>query len=233
MRVDPDLRRKALRSALALLETARNPETVVVHGVPVVETIDRSPLGEITRRHLLADSQLREFAAQRYQGEWPRPEAMRAMPPGSLGRLFQERFDRLGLHRLPALALDDEQDDGAYLQKRRLATHDVHHTVLALPVSVAGEAAGAAYYSAALNEFGTGAILLAWMFHAMENPSERERIWKGVRFGLDLAECLGTRLLAMRWEEGWSEPIGSWRERLGIADLLQATPFPEELALLS
>jgi ubiquinone biosynthesis protein Coq4 len=217
---------------LALLETARDPTTVVVRGLPVLEMINSSPLGQISRDRLLEDPDLRAMAAERYQGEWPDPEQMRRLPAGSLGRLYQERFDRLGLHRLPPLATPDAMDAGAFLQRRRLATHDVHHTVFALPVSVAGEAAGAAYYSAGLNEFGPGAILLAWMFHAMENPAERERIWQGVRFGLELAERIGNRLLCMRWEEGWAEPIAVWRERLGITDILNATPFPEELELL-
>ena len=233
MRIDPHLRRQALRSAVALLETARDPATVVVKGLPVMEILNSSPLGEITRGRLLQDPSLVALAAERYQGEWPEPERLRTMPPGSLGRLYQERFDRLGLHGLPPLACSGEADDGTYLQQRRLTTHDVHHTVFATPVTVAGEAAGAAYYAAALNEFGPGAILSAWMFHAMEYPDESVLIWKGVRFGLEIAEQVGTSLLAMRWEEGWEEPIATWRDRLGLSELLRTTPFPEELALLS
>ncbi|CAK6696081.1 Coq4 family protein [Synechococcus sp. CBW1107] len=233
MKIDPKLRRHALQSAVALLETARNPASVVVHALPVLKMVDESALGKITRSCLLEDPELRELAAVRYQREWPDPVEMRAMPEGSLGRLHQDRFDRLGLHALPPLEINDGLDDGAYLQKRRLATHDIHHTVFALPISVAGEAAGASYYAAALNEFGSGAILSAWMFHAMENPQESRLIWEGVRFGLDLAAQVGKRLLAMRWEEGWSEPITVWRDRLGITDLLHSTPFPEELERLS
>lgn len=188
MRIDPHLPRQALRSAVALLETVRDPATVVVKGLPVMEIFNNSPLGEITCGRFLQDPSLVALAAERYPGEWPEPERLRTMPPGILGRLYQERFDRLGLHGLPALACTGEADDGTYLHQRRLTTHDVHDTVFAIPVTVAGEAAGAAYYASALNEFGPGAILSAWMFHAMEYPDESALIWKGVRFGLDIAE---------------------------------------------
>ena len=83
MRIDHSLRRRALRSAVALLETARDPATVVVKGLPVMEILNDSPLGEITRSRLLQDPSLVALAAERYQGEWPEPERLRAMPPGS------------------------------------------------------------------------------------------------------------------------------------------------------
>ena len=41
------------------------------------------------------------------------------------------------------------------------------------------------------------------------------------------------RALAMRWEDGWEEPIRSWRERVGLTKLLARTPLAEELARLS
>lgn len=233
MKIDPHLRRQALNSAVSVLEMARDPASVLAHIFPVYEAINTSPLGEITRQRLLEDPQLRSLAAERYQGPWPSEEAMAAMPAGSLGQIYQRRFERLGLHQLELPQVSGMESDGDYLQRRRLLTHDIHHTVLALPVSVAGEAAGAAYFSSALNEFGPAVVLTAWMFHAMETPAERDLIWVGIRFGLELAECLGPRLLAMRWEQGWQEPIALWRERLGVTQLLARTPFPEELALLS
>ena len=121
---------------------------------------------------------------------------------------------------------------GAYLQQRLRFTHDIHHTVLAIPVDVPGEAAGSAYYASALRQPASAAVLTAWIFHAFEVPEENERLWNGIRFGLEVAR-LGPTLLAMRWEEGWALPIADWRQRLGLVELLAATPFPEELALLS
>ena len=46
----------------------------------------------------------------------------------------------------------------------------------------------------------------------------QQRLWNGIRFGLEVAR-LGPTLLATRWEEGWETPIAEWRERLGLTDL--------------
>lgn len=233
MPIDTDLRRRALRAAVGVLETARDPEHTLVHAVPMLDVLSNSPLGDSGRDRLLEVPALLQLARERYRGPWLAAEQFRALPSGSLGRVHQSRFDRLGLEPTPAPDTWAIEGDGAYLQRRLRSTHDVHHTVLGLPVSVAGEAAGSSYYSAALYQPGSVAILSAWILHGLVEPAEHEAIWNGIRFGLAVAERLGPRLLAMRWEEGWQEPIASWRERLGIADLLQRSPFQGELALLS
>ena len=33
-------------------------------------------------------------------------------------------------------------------------------------------------------------------------------------------------MLAQRWEEGWQQPLESWREALGIRNLISQSPFP-------
>ncbi|MCP9850420.1 Coq4 family protein [Cyanobium sp. Morenito 9A2] len=233
MPIDSDLRHRALRAAVGVLETARDPDHALVHAVPMLDVVSHSPLGDSGRRLLLQDPALLELARERYRGPWPEPEQFRALPPGSLGRVHQSRFDRLGLAPTPAPDIRAIEGDGAYLQLRLRSTHDVHHTLLGLPVTVAGEAAGSTYYAAALYQPGSVAILSAWILHGLVEPTEHKAIWDGIRFGLAVAERLDHRLLAMRWEEGWQEPIAIWRERLGLGDLLRRSPFQEELALLS
>lgn len=231
MKIDPDLRRRTLRAAVGLLETANDPEHVFPHAVPLLDALVNSPLGELGRAQLLEDPGLRTLTADQYWGAWPSAEAFRALPAGSLGQLYQARFDRLGLHAVPPPETSQLKGPGAYLQQRLRATHDIHHTVLAIPVDVPGEAAGSAYYASALRQPGSAAVLTAWIFHGFAVPEENERLWNGVRFGLEVAR-LGPTLLASRWEEGWDTPISIWRERLGLKDLLLHSPFQEELALL-
>lgn len=231
MKIDPDLRRRTLRAAVGLLETAHDPEHVFPHAVPLLDALGNSPLGEMGRDQLLQDPALRQLAHDQYWGPWTSAEAFRALPAGSLGRLYQARFDRLGLHAVPPPDTSRMDGPGAYLQQRLRATHDIHHTILAIPVDVPGEAAGSAYYASALRQPQSAAVLTAWIFHAFQDPLENERLWDGVRFGLEVAR-LGPTLLASRWEEGWDTPISIWRERLGLTDLLLQSPFQEELSLL-
>ncbi|MCP9820582.1 hypothetical protein KBZ18_13925 [Synechococcus sp. Cruz-9H2] len=232
MKIDPELRRRTLRAAVALLETAHDPEHVFPHAVPLLDALASSPMGDLGRAELLQNPALSAIASERYWGPWPSAEELRALPSGSLGQLYQARFDRLGLHAPPPPATTGMDGQGAYLQQRLRSTHDIHHTVLAIPVDVPGEAAGSAYYASALRQPGAAAVLTAWIFHGFEVPTVNERLWDGIRFGLEVAR-LGPSLLAMRWEEGWERPIADWRQRLGLTDLLAATPFAEELALLS
>jgi ubiquinone biosynthesis protein Coq4 len=42
--------------------------------------------------------------------------------------------------------------------------------------------------------------------------------------GLELGRVCAP-LLAQRWEEGWHWPLAQWREQLGIAALVQSSPF--------
>ncbi|MCT0223735.1 Coq4 family protein [Synechococcus sp. CS-1328] len=233
MRIDPQLRRRALRATVGLLETARDPDHTLEHALPMLDVISNSGLGEAGRARLLEDPLLLALARERYRGPWPDADALAAMPTGSLGRLHQERLQRLGLQPTPAPQLTSLEGDGAYLLQRLRSTHDLHHAVLGLPITLAGEAAGATYYAQALHQPGSVAILAAWILHGQQESADHGAIWAGIRFGLELAETLGHRLLAMRWEEGWQEPISLWRQRLGLAELLARSPFQEELALLS
>jgi ubiquinone biosynthesis protein Coq4 len=231
MKIDPELRRRTLRAAIALLETAHDPEHVFPHAVPLLDALGNSALGVLGRAQLLEDPALRALAGEQYWGPWPSAQELRALPNGSLGQLYQARFDRLGLQAPPPPDTSGMDGPGAYLQQRLRFTHDLHHTVLAIPVDVPGEAAGSAYYASALRQPASAAVLTAWIFHGFEDPEENERLWNGIRFGLEVAR-LGPTLLASRWEEGWDTPISVWRERLGLTDLLQQSPFQEELALL-
>jgi ubiquinone biosynthesis protein COQ4 len=232
MKIDPDLRHRALRTAVGVLETARDPAHTLTHALPMLDGLVNSSLGEQGRERLLQDPELQALGEEQYWGPWPSAEELRRLPPGSLGRLHQERFDRLGLHTVPAPDTAHLDGPGAYLQRRLRATHDLHHVVLAIPSDVAGEASGSAYYASALRQPGSIAVLTAWMVHSYLAPEEETQIWDGIRFGLELSRALGPRLLAMRWEEGWAEPIATWRERIGLTELLSRTPFPGELALM-
>ena len=62
MKIDPDLRRRTLRAAIALLETAHDPEHVFPHAVPLLDALGSSALGDLGRAQLLEDPALSALA---------------------------------------------------------------------------------------------------------------------------------------------------------------------------
>jgi ubiquinone biosynthesis protein COQ4 len=227
------LRHDALRTAIGVLQTARDPDHALTHGLPMLAAINQSPLGDLTRARQLESPSLRKLAKERYFRPWPDPDTFRSMPEGSLGRCFQRRLDHLGLHQLPVSPPESTTSDGAYLQARRLWTHDLLHLILGIPITPAGEAAGAAYYCATMYEFGSAAFLSAWIFHAMENTNEKPDVWDGIRFGLEVAKTIGNEILAARWEDDWEKSLEAWRDTLLLNDVLSKSPFQEELGSTS
>ena len=223
------LRQKALRTAIGVLQTAKDPNHALIHGLPMIEIINQSSLGEIARARQLESPKLRELARMRYFRSWPDSNGFRSMPKGSLGNCFQIRNDRLGLQPLPLSAPDAHLSDGEYIQARRLGTHDLLHLILGTPITPAGEAAGAAYYSVAMNEFGSAAFLSAWIFHALENKSAKPDIWDGIMFGLEVAKAVSDEIIAARWEEDWEKPLDEWRKTLMLNEVLRKSPFQEEM----
>ncbi len=223
------LRHDALRTAIGVLQTARDPDHALIHGLPMIETINHSPLGEIARARQLESTKLRDLARERYFRPWPDSKTFRSMPHGSLGSCFQRRNDRLGLPLLQPSPPGSQLSDGEYIQARRLGTHDLLHLILGTPITPAGEAAGATYYSVTMNEFGSAAFLIAWIFHALENKSAKPDVWDGIMFGLEVAKEVGDDIIAARWEEDWEKPLDEWRELLQLKEVLRKSPFQEEL----
>lgn len=71
-------------------------------------------------------------------------------------------------------------------------------------------------------------LLGADLLHrCLQGPTpEGPDVGEAVAYGLELGR-LCAPLLAQRWEEGWGRPLAEWREQLGIAVLVERSPFAE------
>lgn len=58
------------------------------------------------------------------------------------------------------------------------------------------------------------------------SPAGDADIGLAVAFGLRLSAVCAS-LLAQRWEDGWHRPLADWQQELGIAAMLQESPFRE------
>lgn len=139
-------------------------------------------------------------------------ERLAALPEGTLGRAYAEH--------LMALELDPDLFQAppalppavAYFAQRFRQTHDVWHVLTGYAPDVAGEIALQAFCH---GQLGTPAPALAAITgsiqYGLTDPRVALRAWDAYRRGRQ-----ASFLLAVRWEDHWSEPLDALRERFGI-----------------
>ena len=221
-----ELKDDALKLAVSVLQSARDPEHILKHA-KYFSIPTKSELHRHSMKRLLNHPQLRPLIEERFSIAWPSLAEMGAMPRGSLGFCMQKRLTYLGINQLPMASplIDDEED---YVLNRMSTCHDIQHVVMGLPISVAGEAAASAYNSITKNmPFHIG-LLATWLTHGLIEPDEHRLIWEGIDFGTQLG-LSGVFLEAFRWEEGWERSLAEWRSELGLTSLLENSPFQDEI----
>ena len=154
---------------------------------------------------------------------------MAVMPKGSLGWCVHRRLEKLGLSFLVDQSLISEsQTDEEFAITRFIRLHEIHHTILGLPITVAGEAAATAFYASTGSSPYHIGVLSSWMLRGAYEPNERRLIWDAIGFGIAVGLEV-TELFSPRWEDGWERPIIDWQNELGINKLLMTSPFQEDL----
>ena len=221
-----EFKEDAVKLAIGILQSAKEPEHLLKH-VKYLSITNKSELQQQGIKQLLAHPQLQPLIEERFAITWPSLEQMGAMPRGSLGFCMQQRQRYLGINQLqiPLPTTDNEED---YVMYRCTICHDLHHLVLGLPISVAGEAADSAYSSITKKMPLHVGLLATWLTHGLIEPEEHRMIWEGICFGARIG-LDGPLLDAYRWEEGWERPLEEWRAELGLLPLLEHSPFQDEV----
>ena len=219
----------AAKLGISILQTAKQPERVFQHGryfaIPGQTNLETDVVERI-----LATPKVQELLANRPSQRWPDLEEMAAMPNGSLGWCVHRRLEKLGLSFLVDQSqIPESQTDREFASTRFGRLHEIHHTILGLPITVAGEAAATAFYaSTGSSPFHIG-ILSSWMLRGAYEPSERRLIWDAIGFGIAVGQVV-PELFSPRWEEGWERSITDWQDELGISEVLKTSPFQDEFA---
>ena len=215
-----------LHLATDLLALVENPDDLE-HGFDLLTRSYSTPAAEAARAALRADAAIAPLIAERYWGHWPSQAELLALPPDSLGHRYARWFRQAGGERLPDPVLADGSDgDDAWLHQRVRHTHDLWHVVCGCPPTTAGEAAMSAVNVMQLRWPGSAMLLGADLMHrCLKGPDpEGPDVGEAVAYGLELGRICAP-LLGQRWEQGWDRPLQQWRERLGIAAMLQRCPF--------
>lgn len=226
------LRRQLLHLATDLSALAANPDDLH-HGFDLLTRSYSTPVADAARAALRSDPAIAPLIQERYWGHWPSQEDLRMLPPKSLGHAYASWFANAGGQALPDPVIQTGSDgDDTWLHQRVRHTHDLWHVVCGCPLTEAGEAALSAINVMQLRWPGSAMLLGADLLHrCLEGPtSEGPDVGEAVAYGLELGRRCAP-LLAQRWEEGWAWPLAVWRERLGIAELMERCPFAEGQAI--
>ena len=219
----------ATKLGISILQTAKQPDKIFQHGRYFGIPGDTKLQKEILER-ALATPKIQTLLANRPSQLWPDLEQMAAMPKGSLGWCVHRRLEKLGISFLVNQSqVKESQTDEEYVVTRSARLHEIHHTILGLPITVAGEAAATAFYaSTGSSPFHIG-VLSSWMLRGAYEPSERRLIWDAIGFGIAVGQKV-PELFSPRWEDGWEKSIIDWQDELGITELLKSSPFQDEFA---
>ena len=220
--------KSATKLAVSILQTAKQPEKIFQHGryfaIPGQTKLEKDCIERV-----LATPKVQELLLNRPSPLWPDVEQMAAMPKGSLGWCVHRRLEKLGLSFLVDQSLISEsQTDEEFAITRAFRLHEIHHTILGLPITVAGEAAATAFYASTGSSPYHIGVLSSWMLRGAYEPNERRLIWDAIGFGIAVGQEV-TELFSPRWEDGWERPIIDWQNELGITKLLMTSPFQEDL----
>lgn len=212
---------------ISILQTAKEPERVFQHGrylgIPSNTNLQKDVIERI-----LATPNVQELLANRPSTQWPDLEQMAAMPKGSLGWCVHRRLKKLGISFLiDESKIPESQTDKEFASTRFYRLHEIHHSVLGLPITVAGEAAASAFYASTGSNPSHIGILSSWMLRGAYEPSECRLIWDAIGFGIAVGQVV-PELFSPRWEEGWEKPITDWQDELGLSELLKTSPFLDE-----
>ena len=215
----------ATKLGVSILQTAKQPDKIFQHGryfgIP-----GNTKLQQECMERIMDTPKVQNLLANRPSSIWPDLEQMAAMPKGSLGWCVQLRLQKLGLSFLVNQSPVPESQE-EFVISRSVRLHEIHHTILGLPITVAGEAAATAFYaSTGSMPFDIG-ILSSWMLRGAYAPSERRLIWDGIGFGIAVGQTV-PELFSPRWEDGWERSIIDWQNELGITQLLKTSPFKDD-----
>ena len=182
-----------------------------------------APLGDVVVLKLDALSRPPRGIAQRLEpvrGYAPEQDlgALRALPPGTLGREYARFLDANGIEPLLVSAAVKQRFRDNPFALRYTATHDLHHVLTGFDTGLAGEAGNFAFSVGQGAAPGTGKLLW-WtrILYALLSPSQARKIWHNIRVGLELGRK-AKLLIAEPLEAYFEEPLGQVRAKLGLPD---------------
>jgi ubiquinone biosynthesis protein COQ4 len=160
----------------------------------------------------------------RYPPLQPDIDALRQLPPSTLGRRYADLILSLG-YDPEFFRPRDVSSEGRWLTQRIATTHDIHHVIAGFGTEAAGENGVLAITASQIGFPGyvlltSAGQLASFRFQPDRFPSISAAVGHGHSIARQ-AQCLA----AAKWEEGWDKPVRQWRQELGIHDPADAEPY--------
>jgi ubiquinone biosynthesis protein COQ4 len=165
-----------------------------------------------------------EMLAQRYPPLQPDIDALRQLPPGTLGRRYADLILSLGYDPEFFRPRDISSDD-RWLTQRIATTHDIHHVVAGFGTETAGENGVLAITAAQIGFPGYVLLTSAGQLAAFRFQPERFPLLSAAQAHGHAIARMAQCLAAVKWEEGWEKPVRQWRQELGIHDPADTEPY--------
>ena len=156
--------------------------------------------------------------------------ALRALPPGTLGREYARFLDANGIEPLVISAEVRERFRDNPFALRYTTTHDLHHVLTGFDTGLAGEIGNFAF-SVGQGVAGRGLLWLTRIVYALMSPSQARAIWHNIRVGRELGRN-GALVIAQPIESCFAEPLAQVRAKLGIPDPAAAGVLPSGRSIL-
>jgi ubiquinone biosynthesis protein Coq4 len=204
-----------LRGVIGMLRNPEGTESVfdIEDGLRGI----RATRGVVER--VREDPGVRALMAERYLAPPVDIAQLEQMPAGSLGHAFARHildhgFDPDYYRKI------EVRDDLDWVLMRMRQTHDIWHVITGIGTDRLGEIAVKAFELAQTWRPLAAVITCGGMLrYLMHEPERLGEVMAHISHGYQLgrrARCL----LAQKWEQGWTEPVAAWRERVGLpADL--------------
>jgi ubiquinone biosynthesis protein COQ4 len=164
--------------------------------------------------HMLSQPGVVQIALSQYIAPIPYLEALKLLPPGTLGREYAEFVTRNGFD--PNFFRKMQiQDISSYLLLRLRQTHDIWHVVTGFDVNVPDEIGLKAFELAQTRRPVAGVLVTGGFIKSFLASKDVNimlaAIGRGYRMGLQ-----SQPLLAQKWEDQWEKPLIEIRTELGI-----------------
>jgi ubiquinone biosynthesis protein COQ4 len=169
--------------------------------------------------HMLSQPGVVQIALAQYIAPIPYLEALKLLPPGTLGREYAEFVTRNGFD--PNFFRKMQiQDISSYLLLRLRQTHDIWHVVTGFDVNVPDEIGLKAFELAQTRRPVAGVLVTGGFIKSFLSSKDVNimlaAIGRGYRMGLQAQP-----LLAQKWEDQWEKPLIEIRTELGILHTAQ------------
>lgn len=182
---------------------------------------DSKPIQNCLNR-LRSDPEMKELLESRYLSEPFDFEALKKLPPNTLGYhfgMFCAGPDIENPIHWPKIE-GTVDTDLIYLRRRARQTHDIHHIVLGYPATPIGEVAISAFYVRQIQSPMNAVVVVVGILIALlKKPEAMGSVFDAIAKGWKAAGS-AKNFMAIRWEDYFHTDLEKVRSLVGVVEIV-------------